>query len=168
MSSSENPHDWEYSKENAAPLECGRSTKTLSKRAFGTSTAEVAIIEEKTKKYERLVRRSEKAVEWLQRESRAMIDGDGSFGSADRELTEEEAQTLRRRLASELGFDASTTDRDDVNFDPLRYWVLYIKHIRESHPTDTQRQFLLMERCARTFMARPFVIPTYRNDVRFV
>jgi hypothetical protein len=165
--SSENPHDWEHSKENTAPLECGRSTKALSKRAFGTSTAEMALIEEKTKKYERLVRRSERAVEWLQRETRTMLENDGA-ASADRELTEEEAQSLRGRLASELGFDASATDRDDVDYDPLRYWVLYIKHIRESYPSDSQRQFLLMERCARTFMARPFVVPSYRNDVRFV
>jgi hypothetical protein len=171
--SSENPHDWEYSKENTAPLECGRSTKSLSKRAFGTSTAEMAQIEEKTKKYERLVRRSERAVEWLQKQSAAVLErqrsssGDGA-AAADRELTEDEAQALRERLVLELGFDPSTTDRDDVDYDPLRYWVLYIKHIRDSYPSDSQRQFLLMERCARTFMARPFVVPSYRNDVRFV
>ena len=169
---SENPHDWEYSKENAAPLECGRSTKSLSKRAFGTSTAEMAQIEEKTKKYERLVRRSEKAVEWLQKQSTAVLErqrsssGDGA--AVDRELTEDEAQALRERLVLELGFDPSTTDRDDVDYDPLRYWVLYIKHIRDSYPSDSQRQFLLMERCARTFMARPFVVPSYRNDARFI
>ena len=170
--SSENPHDWEYSKENTAPLECGRSTKSLSKRAFGTSTAEMAQIEEKTKKYERLVRRSEKAVEWLQKQSTVVLErqrsssGDGA--AADRELTEDEAQALRERLVLELGFDPSTTDRDDVDYDPLRYWVLYIKHIRDSYPSDSQRQFLLLERCTRTFMARPFVVPSYRNDVRFV
>ena len=170
--SSENPHDWEYSKENTAPLECGRSTKSLSKRAFGTSTAEMAQIEEKTKKYERLVRRSEKAVEWLQKQSTVALErqrsssGDGA--AADRELTEDEGQALRERLVLELGFDPSTTDRDEVDYDPLRYWVLYIKHIRDSYPSDSQRQFLLLERCARTFMARPFVVPSYRNDVRFV
>ena len=170
--SSENPHDWEYSKENTAPLECGRSTKSLSKRAFGTSTAEMAQIEEKTKRYERLVRRSEKAVEWLQKQSTLVLErqrsssGDGA--AADRELTEDEGQALRERLVLELGFDPSTTDRDEVDYDPLRYWVLYIKHIRDSYPSDSQRQFLLLERCARTFMARPFVVPSYRNDVRFV
>lgn len=176
-------HDWEYSKENAAPLECGRSTKTLSKRAFGTSTVEMAQIEEKTKKYERLVRRSEKAVEWLQKEStKRMMEKkqslvalsstssstDGENETLHRELNEEESQSLRRQLAAELGYDTSTSDRDNIDYDPMRYWVLYIKHIRESYPTDTQKQFLLMERCARTFMSRPFLISSYQNDVRFI
>ena len=173
----DNPqHDWEYSKENAAPLEYGRSTKVLSKRAFGTSTAELSMIEEKTKKYERLVQRSEKAVEWLQKQTRTLLErSDGDVDTNDegavvssRELTDNEAQSLRERMVLELGFDPSTTDRDNVDYDPLRYWVLYIKHIRDAYSSDSQRQFLVMERCARTFMARPFVIPTYINDVRFV
>lgn len=173
----DNPHhDWEYSKENAAPLEYGRSTKTLSKRAFGTSTAELSMIEEKTKKYERLVRRSEKAVEWLQKQTRMLVersDGDNDENderavNSSREVTDNEAQSLRERMVLELGFDPSTTDRDNVDYDPLRYWVLYIKHIRDAYPSDSQRQFLVMERCVRTFMARPFVIPSYINDVRFV
>lgn len=181
-------HDWEYSKENAAPLECGRSVKTLSKRAFGTSTVEMAQIEEKTKKYERLVRRSEKAVEWLQKQSTKILvaslssssssdtannydasaDGENETPNNSRELTEEESQSLRQQLVTELGYDPSTSDRDNIDYDPMRYWVLYIKHIREAYPTDTQKQFLLMERCARTFMARPFLIPSYQNDVRFI
>jgi hypothetical protein len=200
-------HDWEYSKENTAPLECGRSTKTLSKRAFGTSTVEMAQIEEKTKKYERLVRRSEKAMEWLQRQSTKIVtekkkkkqqqqssslaassstssssssssttNGDNNNNNNNNEtllnreldLTEEESQSLRQQLVAELGYDPSTSDRDNIDYDPMRFWVLYIKHIRESYPTDTQRQFLLMERCARTFMARPFLVPSYQNDVRFI
>ena len=172
-SSTENPHDWEFSKENAAPLECGRSTKSLSKRAFGTSVAEMAAIEDKTKKYERLVRRSEKAVEWLQKQSKRLIEktttNNGNKDGVDnRELTEDEAETLRTRLTLEIGFDPTTSDRDNIDYDPMRYWVLYIKHIRESYPSDSQKQFLLMERCARTFMARPFIIPRYQNDVRFI
>ena len=122
-------HDWELSKENAAPLECGRSTKTLSKRAFGTSSAEMTAIEEKTKKYEKLVRRSEKAVEWLQKQVKEITDDDPT-----RELTKEEGNHLRERMATELGFDPSTPDRDHVDYDPMRYWVLYIKHVRESYP----------------------------------
>lgn len=156
-------HDWELSKENAAPLECGRSTKSLSKRAFGTSSAEMMAIEEKTKKYEKLVRRSEKAVEWLQRQVKE-ITGDGPT----RELTKEEADHLRERMTNELGFDPSTIDRDHLDYDPMRYWVLYIKHVRESYPSDSQRQFLIMERCARTFMYRPFLNPAYQNDIRFI
>mmetsp|Transcript_3605 Transcript_3605/g.7521 ORF Transcript_3605/g.7521 Transcript_3605/m.7521 type:complete len:547 (+) Transcript_3605:365-2005(+) len=169
MALSENPnHDWEFSKENAAPLERGRSTKSLSTRAFGTSAAEMVEVEEKTKKYERLVRRCERAVEWLQKESKRVAERNGNGAAVDRELTEEEADALRERLVVELGFDPSTSDREHVDYDPLRYWVLYIKHIRERHPSDSQRQFLVMERCARTFMARPFVVPSYRNDPRFV
>ncbi len=156
-------HDWELSKENAAPLECGRSTKSLSKRAFGTSSAEMMAIEEKTKKYEKLVRRSEKAVEWLQRQVKE-ITGDGPT----RELTKDEADHLRERMTNELGFDPSTPDRDQLDYDPMRYWVLYIKHVRESYPSDSQRQFLIMERCARTFMYRPFLNPAYQNDIRFI
>ena len=179
-SSSTTEHDWEFSKENAAPLEYGRSTKSLSKRAFGTSTAEMVAIEEKTKKYEKLVRRSEKAVEWMQKQSKKIIEQSSSSNnggkskkgssssSMDRELTTDEAETLRTRLVLEIGFDPSTTDRDNIDYDPMRYWVLYIKHIRESYPSDSQKQFLLMERCARTFMARPFIIPSYQNDVRFI
>ncbi|KAL9190856.1 hypothetical protein ACHAXT_000562 [Thalassiosira profunda] len=158
-------HDWELSKENAAPLECGRSTKSLAKRAFGSSAEETKRVEEKTKKYERLVKRSEKAVEWMQRQSKAVVDREGG---AERELTEVEGQELRQRMVAELGFDPATADRDHVDYDPLRYWVLYIKHIRESYPSDSQRQFLLMERCARTFTSRPFIAPAYQNDVRFV
>ena len=167
----ENQHDWELSKENAAPLEFGRSTKSLSKRAFGTSTAEMALVEEKTKKYDKLVRRSEKAVEWLQKQSAKILEQRRSSSDdncGDDQLTEEEAQSLRDKLVTELGFDPYTTDRENIDYDPLRYWVLYIKHIRESHPSDSQRQFLLMERCARTFMARPFLFPSYQNDVRFI
>ena len=156
-------HDWELSKENAAPLECGRSTKTLSKRAFGTSSAEMTAIEEKTKKYEKLVRRSEKAVEWLQKQVKEITDDDPT-----RELTKEEGNHLRERMATELGFDPSTPDRDHVDYDPMRYWVLYIKHVRESYPSDSQKQFLIMERCARTFMYRPFLNPAYQNDIRFI
>eukprot|EP00578_Thalassiosira_sp_NH16_P014046 CAMPEP_0181126148 /NCGR_PEP_ID=MMETSP1071-20121207/27454_1 /TAXON_ID=35127 /ORGANISM="Thalassiosira sp., Strain NH16" /LENGTH=1409 /DNA_ID=CAMNT_0023211689 /DNA_START=213 /DNA_END=4439 /DNA_ORIENTATION=- len=163
--SSENPHDWEFSKENAAPLEFGRSTKSLSKRAFGTSKMDTEKLEEKTKKYERLVRRSEKAVAWIQKQSERVLE---RSGSDNRELTEEEAQTLRDRLVFELGFDPSTTDRENVDFDPMRYWVLYIKHIRESYPSDSQKQFLVYERCARTFMARPFIVPSYQNEPRFI
>ena len=154
-------HDWELAKENAAPLEKGRSAKTL-RRAFGTSSAERAEIEEKTKKYEKLVRRSERAVEWLQSQAERIV------GDADRELTDDEAAALRARMPSELGVNPAASDRDDVDHDPLRYWVLYVKHIRESYPSDSRRQFLLMERCARTFMARPFLVPDYVNDVRYV
>lgn len=172
-SSENNQHDWEYSKENAAPLECGRSTNSLSKRAFGTSTAEILQIEEKTKKYERLVKRSEKAVEWMQKQATKVIeqnDNNTNKGGAamERELTTDEAESLRTRLVLEIGFNPTTTDRDNVDYDPMRYWVLYIKHIRESYPSDSQKQFLLMERCARTFLAQPLIIPTYQNDVRFI
>ncbi|KAL7441425.1 hypothetical protein ACHAXM_007832 [Skeletonema potamos] len=156
-------HDWELSKENAAPLECGRSTKLLSKRAFGTSSAEMIAIEEKTKKFEKLVRRSEKAVEWMQKQTKEITGDDPT-----RELTKEEAQHLRERMVSELGFDPATPDRDHIDFDPMRYWVLYIKHVRESYPSDSQKQFLIMERCARTFMYRPFLNPNYQNDIRFI
>ena len=166
--SSSSQHDWELSKENAAPLECGRSTKSLSKRAFGTSTAEMVAIEEKTNKYEKLVRRSEKAVEWLQNHTKEIIEGDDSDCPNNRELTDEEAHRLRERMAEELGFDPSTPDRDHIDYDPMRYWVLYIKHVRESYPSDSQKQFLIMERCARTFMYRPFLNPSYQNDIRFI
>ena len=172
MASSSSQHDWELSKENAAPLECGRSTKSLSKRAFGTSNAEMAAIEEKTKKYEKLVRRSEKAVEWLQKQVKEITAATAAGGDNDdrnsRDLTDDEADELRERMVTELGFDPSTPDRDHIDYDPMRYWVLYIKHVRESYPSDSQRQFLIMERCARTFMYRPFLRPAYKNDIRFI
>lgn len=135
----------------------------------------MAAIESKTKKYESLVRRSERAVEWIGREKDRILfqnergnDDDGGGDNNNGELTEEEEQTLRHRLVTELGYDPSTQDRDNIDYDPLRYWVLYIKHIRESYPADSQKQFLLMERCARTFMNRPFLVPHYKHDVRFI
>ena len=175
---SEQHHDWELSKENSAPLERGRSTKSLSKRAFGTSAAEMGKIEEKTKKYEKAVRRDEKAVEWMQKHSKLLIErrserqqsssSKPNETSSSSKLTKEESQSLRLRLTSELGFDPSTPDRDHVDHDPIRYWILYIKHIGDNYPSDSQRQFLVMERCARTFMARPFVCPNYANDPRYI
>ena len=161
MSSSQ--HDWELSKENAAPLECGRSTKSLSKAALRDKSGMIAI-EGKTKKYEKLVGRSEKAVEWLQKQVKEVTDGD----DPSRELTTEEANHLRERMITELGFDPSTPDRDHIDYDPMRYWVLYIKHVRESYPSDSQKQFLIMERCTRTFLYRPFLHPNYQNDIRFI
>ena len=47
---SKHHHDWEHSKENAVPLVHGRSTKSLSKRPFGTSaTKRTQQFEEETK-----------------------------------------------------------------------------------------------------------------------
>ncbi|KAL7524858.1 hypothetical protein ACHAWF_001112 [Thalassiosira exigua] len=89
-------------------------------------------------------------------------------GVARRDLTDDEAHALRDRLRREAGFDPDFNDRESVDYDPLRYWVLYVKHVREYHPSDSQCQFLLLERCARAFLGRPFMIPKYANDVRFV
>ena len=77
-------------------------------------------------------------------------DGDGGDTNDERgviitsrELTDNEAQSLRERMVLELGFDPFTTDRYNVDYDPLRYWVQYIKHIRDAYPSDSQRQFLV-------------------------
>lgn len=148
-------HTWEQSKENAAPIATGRSVSTLAPRAFGTSSHENEI---KTKKYEKLIRRSEKASEWLCQNANR-IEG---------ELTDEQIDELKQRLSRELGYNPNSDDADNIDRDPLKYWILYIKHIRTSYPSDTQRQFLLMERCARTFLATPFLHPDYVNDPRLI
>ena len=160
------PHAWESAKENAAPLACGRSAKGLSKRAFGTSAADMAASEEKTRRLERLAKRCEKAAAWLQGEARTAEEAAGRD-----HLTDAEADALRARLAAATGFDPSASgdgsgDPDDR--DPLRHWVLYVKHVREVNPADAQEQWLLAERCARCFLARPFLVPAYRDDVRLV
>ena len=87
-------------------------------------------------------------MEWLQKQVKeitaAAAAGGDNDDSNNRDLTDDEADNLRERMVTESGFDPSTTDRDHIGYDPLRYWVLYIKHVRESYPSDSQRQFLIM------------------------
>ena len=129
----------------------------------------MAEVTSKTKKYEKLVGRCEMAVKWMDRQAKKMIQRDANNGVvSDRELTEDESQDLRNRLVTEMNINPYTSDREHIDYDPLRYWILYIKHIREHCPNDVQQQFLLNERCARTFMARPFLCPKYVNDPRFI
>ena len=151
-------HAWEQAKENAAPLATGRSVSALTCRSFGASSHDD---EAKTKKYEKIIRRSEKASEWLN-EQAARLSSDGD------ELSEGQIGALRRRLVQELGYNSSPDDVENIDHDPLKYWILYIKHIRTAYPSDTQRQFLLMERCARTFLATPFLHLEYVNDARLI
>ncbi|KAL7485402.1 hypothetical protein ACHAW6_010996 [Cyclotella cf. meneghiniana] len=160
-------HTWEHSKENAAPIASGRSIASLSRAALVASKSDDETI--KTKKYEKLVRRSEKAAEWLHAEAERWRTRD-SKGDAEPPTTER-IDMLRSRLANELGYDCVSSDSNEennVDRDPLRYWILYIKHIRTAFPSDTQRQFLLMERCCRTFLSTPFLHPEYLNDPRLV
>jgi hypothetical protein len=53
--------------------------------------------------------------------------------------------------------------QDDTE-DPLIHWLSYIKFFQEFVPSDTNSQFLLMERCARTLMHKE----RYKSDVRFI
>ena len=78
--------------ENATvPLVHGRSTKSLSKRPFGTSAAETAQqFEENTKKFEKLTRQ---------------VEEDRKRMAAGCELTKDEERMLREVLALKLGFN---------------------------------------------------------------
>jgi Mad3/BUB1 homology region 1 len=51
-----------------------------------------------------------------------------------------------------------------VTEDPLVHWLSYIKFLQEFVPSDTNAQFLLMERCARTLIH----FERYKSDVRFI
>eukprot|EP00804_Cyclotella_cryptica_P024138 CCRYP_015577-RA/>CCRYP_015577-RA protein AED:0.13 eAED:0.13 QI:0/1/0.66/1/1/1/3/321/1383 len=174
-------HTWEHSKENAAPIATGRSIASLSRAALAAASKGDEDME-KTKKYEKLVRRSEKAAEWLHAEGErcrkqttsdtaSKSQHDDNDNDKNTELTPQQIDTLRLRLTQELGYNATTNNNGDetnIDHDPLRYWILYIKHIRTTHPSDTQRQFLLMERCCRTFLSTPLLHPEYTNDPRLV
>lgn len=48
--------------------------------------------------------------------------------------------------------------------DVLIHWMAYIKYHQDYFPSDTQSQFLLMERCARALLHQP----KYFNDLRFI
>ena len=48
--------------------------------------------------------------------------------------------------------------------DPIVHWLAYIKDYQESFPSDTNNQFLLMERCTRALVK----MRQYADDVRFI
>ena len=92
-------------------------------------------------------------------------------------MTEEERlraeQTVARyeqRLRADAAADAAT-----VSGDPLVDWLSYIKFHQETFPTATHEQFLLLERCFRTFCgggssssSSTTTKQLYANDPRFV
>jgi checkpoint serine/threonine-protein kinase len=65
------------------------------------------------------------------------------------------------RPSEEIAENGEDFDEED---DPLIHWLSYIKFHQDHFPTDKQTQFLLMERCARTFVNHR----KYANDIRFV
>ncbi|KAL7463790.1 hypothetical protein ACHAXS_004152 [Conticribra weissflogii] len=164
-------HNLDVAVEIVDPPKCGRSVGSLTKRGLNLTVQEQTKIDKTTKKLEELVKRTENAVEWMQHQTKIFLAKKckgNSNENANTSLTQDEAQSLRDRLASELRYCPFTSDPDNIDYDPLRYWVLYIEHIQKSYPSDSERQFLLMERCAQAFMSRPFIMPSYQNDLRFI
>jgi len=51
-----------------------------------------------------------------------------------------------------------------INKDPLTHWLRSIKYHKETCPSDTNSQFVLMERCTRSFLHYSL----YANDHCFV
>ena len=140
MSLSSGPQ-WELSKENAAPLERGRSVKTLACALSPESRESNA---HEARRYERLVRPSEKAAKVA---SDLVASGEESV-DADAILD----KIVQRDLD------------DDKGSDPLVHWLSYIKFHQEAFPSDTKKQFLLMERCTRAMVS----FPRYRDDGRLI
>ena len=52
----------------------------------------------------------------------------------------------------------------EMDGDPVVHWLSYIKDYQESFPSDTNDQFLLMERCTRALVK----MKQYSNDDRFI
>ncbi|CAB9515023.1 Mitotic checkpoint serine/threonine-protein kinase BUB1 [Seminavis robusta] len=65
---------------------------------------------------------------------------------------------------SEKMMENRITLEEDDGQDPLIHWLSYIKFCQESFPADTQKEFLLLERCTRALVGQH----KYRNDVRFI
>jgi len=129
--------EWELCKENAAPLERGRNVKTLIRALSSTTESEEErkMNERTIRRYERLVRPSERRAERLAVQQSEGVDN-----------------------------VQAVVEVDEEDPDPLVHWLSYIKFYQDTYPSDTQQQFLLMERCTRSLMP----VRKYANDVRFI
>lgn len=138
-------HNWELYKENAAPLERGRNVTALTSALAPSSSNSLQRQEQDAniQNFERLVKPSEKFLKLFKDEEKAQSD---SMGPMD----EDKIQELLVKCK--------------VNQDPLVHWLRYIKYHEETYPSDTNNQFLLMERCTQTMIHHP----KYTNDTRFI
>lgn len=137
-------HNWELYKENAAPLERGRNVSKLS-NALEPSSINYTQRQEQDlniQSFERLVRPSEKFLK-LYKERLEHHDN-------THPISDEEVQELLLKCK--------------VDKDPLVHWLRYIKYHEDTYPSDTNNQFLLMERCTQTMIYHP----KYINDTRFI
>jgi len=79
-------------------------------------------------------------------------------------MTEEERSRAQQTVAR---YEQRLRDAS-VAGDPLVDWLSYIKFHQETFPTATHEQFLLLERCFRTFCGSNTTKQQYANDPRFV
>ena len=138
-------HNWELYKENAAPLERGRNVTALT-NALAPSSSNSSQRQEQDvniQNFERLVKPSEKFLKLFKENEKTQND---SLSAMD----EDKVQELLRKCK--------------VDQDPLVHWLRYIKYHEETYPSDTNNQFLLMERCTQTMIHHP----KYANDTRFI
>ena len=85
--------------------------------------------------------------------------GRKAFGINKRDETERRIEEFEQLVRPSE--DPNVTEMED---DPLRHWLSYIKFYQEAFPSDTHEQFLLMERCTRAFIK----MRQYANDDRFI
>jgi len=138
-------HNWELYKENAAPLERGRNVTALSS-ALAPSSSNSSQRQEQDaniQNFERLVKPSEKFLKLFKEEEKAQ-------NNALSPIDEDKVQELLLKCK--------------VDQDPLVHWLRYIKYHEDTYPSDTNNQFLLMERCTQTMIHHP----KYTNDTRFI
>jgi Mad3/BUB1 homology region 1 len=137
---------WEGLKENAAPLQRGRSVQALERSlAVGTSSSMMTEdfrlqIERQIEYFERKVQPSEAA-------------------AAD--------SVVHANNASNLQIQGQQTMMDSecsCEENPLQYWIEYIKFHQDNFPSNTREQKLLLERCVRALSR----FPKYSNNVTFV
>mmetsp|Transcript_28205 Transcript_28205/g.68623 ORF Transcript_28205/g.68623 Transcript_28205/m.68623 type:complete len:822 (+) Transcript_28205:132-2597(+) len=135
---------WEQSKENAAPLERGRNVSSLNRR-FGQSKPGGA----------------------LGSSSAAAFSPSSSSSSGedaimyDRKIIQRTVDDFEQKVRPS---EAPHVTEVNEGVDPLADWLSYIKFYQENFPSDTNQQFLLMERCVRALVK----MKHYNNDDRFI
>jgi hypothetical protein len=135
-------HEWEYMKENSAPLQRGRNIVTLTNHHHRHHKSE---------------------------EDGEMKQMNHTIQLYEERIKRQQLQQLSNDSAASAIATGTTADDDDLDrTDPLRIWVSYIKYIQDvvypkSNP-QSKSIFTLLERCVHTFCT----VTIYQNDIRFI
>ena len=79
------------------------------------------------------------------------------------------ARRIQEQNVKDKGMDSKDAIKEilelvKINNDPLIHWLRSIEYHEETYPSDTNSQFVLMERCTRSFLHYSL----YANDHCFV